>query len=191
MEIKKGIAASPGICIAEALILDSEDFRIPCRTIRASQRGTEIQRVRDAFRGAIDELTQMESAQTRGTASKIKDIFAVHLRFLRDRNLRKDITNEIQNHSVNAEYAVATVLHRIEEHFSNIQDPYISERAADIRDIQRRLLWQLLGRQREDLADLRREVVVVAHELSPTQTAAFNRQFMEIDISIERLCTMI
>jgi len=176
MEIKKGIAASPGICIAEALILDCEDFRTPRHTIRPSQRVAEIQRVRNAFRGAIAELTGMESAQDRTTAGKIKDIFAVHLRFLRDRSLRKEITDEVQNGSVNAESAVSTVLRRIAAHFSNVEDAYISERAADINDIERRLLRQLLGRPREDATHLHREVVVVARELSPTETAAFDRK---------------
>ncbi len=176
MEIKKGIAASPGICIAEALILASEDFRTPRHTVRPSQRGAEIQRVRSAFRGAIGELTGMESAQDRTTAGKIKDIFAVHLRFLRDRSLRKEITDEVQTSCVNAEFAVSTVLRRIAAHFSNVEDPYISERAADINDIERRLLRQLLGKPREDVTHLHREVVIVARELSPTETAAFDRE---------------
>jgi phosphotransferase system enzyme I (PtsI) len=176
MEIKKGIAASPGICIAEALVLDCEDFRTPRHTIRSSQRVAEIQRVRNAFRGAIAELTGMESAQDSSTAGKIKDIFAVHLRFLRDRRLRKEITDEVQNGSVNAEFAVSTVLRRIAAHFSNVKDAYISERAADIHDIERRLLRQLLGKPREDVTHLHREVVIVARELSPTETAAFDRK---------------
>lgn len=179
MEIKKGIAASPGICIAEALVIDREDFRVPRRTIRPSQRLAEIQRVRNAFRGAIDELTDMESAQDRSTAGKIKDIFAVHLRFLRDRSLRKEITDEVHAASVNAEYAVSTVLRRIAAHFSNIEDAYISERAADIKDIERRLLRQLLGQHREDVTHLRRKVIIVAHELSPTQTAGFDRKHIQ------------
>jgi phosphoenolpyruvate-protein kinase (PTS system EI component) len=88
MEIKKGIAASPGISIAESLIIDSEDYRIPRRSIKPSQRILEVQRTRNAFKDAIDELTKLESERDR-TEGKIKDIFAVHLRFLHDRSLRK------------------------------------------------------------------------------------------------------
>ncbi len=63
MEIKKGIAVSPGISIAKCLIIDSEDYRIPKRSIAQAQRTTETQRVRDAFKSAIVELSELDVAQ--------------------------------------------------------------------------------------------------------------------------------
>ena len=179
MEIKKGIAVSPGICIAKSLIIDSEDYRIPRRQIEPSQRLTEVQRVRNAFKDAGDELIRLETAQDRAEGGKIKDIFAVHLRYLRDRSLRKKVTDQVQADLVTAEYAVSTVLREIAAHFKKQKDTYISERAADIYDIERRLLKHLLGRKREDVGHLTEEVVVVARELSPTQTAGFNREFVK------------
>ncbi|MHC4541192.1 MAG: phosphoenolpyruvate--protein phosphotransferase [Planctomycetota bacterium] len=179
MEIKKGIAVSPGITIAKSLIIDSEDYRIPRRAITSSQRLTEIQRVRNAFKDAVGELTHLEAAQSQEGGGKIKDIFAVHLRFLHDRSLRKKVTDLVQDDLVTAEYAVSTVLREIAAHFTKVKDAYISERAADIYDIERRLLKQLLGKTREDVGRLTHEVVVVARELSPTQTAGFNRQFVK------------
>ena len=113
MEIKKGIAVSPGISIARLLIIDSEDYRIPRRSIMPSQRMIEIQRIRNAFKGAISELTKLEAAQDEAQEGKIKDIFAVHLRFLRDRSLRKRITDLVQSKLVAAEYAVSTTLREI------------------------------------------------------------------------------
>jgi len=179
MEIKKGIAVSPGVSIAKSLIIDSVDYRIPQRPIKPSQRMTEIQRVRNAFKEAIDELTQLGAAQDESETSRIKDIFAVHLRFLHDRTLRRKITDLIHSECVIAEYAVSTVLQEIESHFSNVKDAYISERAADIRDIKRRLLKHLLGPKHEDVEHLTEEVAILARELSPTQTAGFNREFVK------------
>ena len=179
MEIKKGVAVSPGIAIAKALIIDSEDYRIPRRSIEPPQRITEIQRVRDAFKDAIGELTQLEAAQDKSQEGKIQDIFAVHLRFLHDRSLRKRITDLVHSELVTAEYAVSTTLREIASHFTKVKDPYISERAADIYDIERRLLKQLLGKKREDVEHLTEEVAVVARELSPTQTAGFNKEFVK------------
>jgi len=179
MEIKKGIAVSPGISIAKSLIIDSEDYRIPRRIIQPSQRMNEVQRVRNAFKDAIRELTRLDSIQEQTEGGKIKDIFAVHLRFLRDRSLRKKVTDAVHSESVTAEYAVSSVLREIAGHFSRQKDAYISERAADIYDIERRLLTQLLGRKREDVGQLTEEVVIVARELSPTQTAGFNREFVK------------
>ncbi|HUT29598.1 MAG TPA: phosphoenolpyruvate--protein phosphotransferase [Sedimentisphaerales bacterium] len=179
MEIKKGVAVSPGIAIAKALIIDSEDYRIPRRTIEASQRMIEVQRARNAFRNAIAELTEMDAVRGEIEERKIRDIFAVHLRFLHDRKLRKKITDLIHSESVTAEYAVSTTLQEIASHFAKVKDAYISERAADIYDIERRLLRQLLGRKREDVEHLTDEAVVVARELSPTQTAGFNKDFVK------------
>ncbi len=179
MEIKKGIAVSPGISIAKSLVIDAEDYRIPRRSIQPSQRMTEIQRIRNAFTGAINELTKLESAQDQTEGGKIKDIFAVHLRFLRDRNLRKKITDLIRSELVTAEYAVSTTMREIASHFTRVKDAYISERAADIYDIERRLLKQLLGKRREDVEHLTEEVAVIARELSPTQTAGFNKEFVK------------
>jgi phosphotransferase system enzyme I (PtsI) len=179
MEIKKGIAASPGISIAKSLVIDSEDYRIPRRPIKPSQRMMEVQRIRNAFKDAINELTALEKAQDPTEGSKIKDIFAVHLRFLHDRSMRKKMTGMVQSELVTAAYAVSTVLREIAAHFSKAKDTYISERAADIYDIERRLLKQLIGKKREDVAHLTEEVVVVARELSPTETAEFDRKFVK------------
>lgn len=179
MEIKKGIAVSPGVSIGKCLIIDSEDYRIPRRQIDASQRMTEVQRVRNAFRDASQELVELEEAQEETGTGRIKDIFAVHLRFLRDRSLRRQVTDLVQSEAVTAEYAVSTVLRDIAAQFSHASDTYISERATDIHDIERRLLRQLLGHKREDIGTLRQEVIVVARELSPTQTAGFDRDFVK------------
>jgi len=179
MEIKKGIAVSPGISIARSLIIDSEDYRIPRRPIEPSQRMVETQRIKNAFADAANELTELASATDQTAGGNIKDIFAVHLRFLRDKSLKRKITDLVRSQLVTAEYAVSTVLREVASHFSKVQDPYISERAADIYDIERRLLRQLLGSKREDLANLTEEVVVVARELSPTQTAGFNKEFVK------------
>jgi len=179
MEIKKGIAVSPGIAIAKSLIIDSEDYRIPRRLIKAPQRMTEIQRVRNAFKEAIGELTQLEAVQDQTEGGKIKDIFAVHLRYLHDRSLRKRITDLVHSELVTAEYAVSTTMRWIASHFTKVKDAYMSERATDIYDIERRLLRQLLGKKREDVEHLTEEVTIVARELSPTQTAGFNRKFVK------------
>jgi len=179
MEIKKGIAVSPGISIAKSLIIDSEDYRIPRRAIEPSQRMAETQRVRNAFKEATDELTKLEMSQETAEQRTIKDIFAVHLRYLRDRSLRKKVTDLIYAELVTAEYAVSRTLRELAAHFTRVKDAYISERAADIYDIERRLLKQLLGRKRESVENLTEEVTIVARELSPTQTAGFNKKFVK------------
>jgi len=179
MEIKKGIAVSPGISIAKCVTIDAEDYRIPQRNIQPSQRLIEIRRVRNAFSSAVEELTASQADDSQIDKREIRDIFAVHMRFLKDRSLRKKITDLVHSQSVTAEYAVATALRDIASHFARVKDSYISERAADIYDIERRLLRQLLGKKREDIKNLTEQVVIVARELSPTQTASLNREFVK------------
>jgi phosphotransferase system enzyme I (PtsI) len=178
MEIKKGIAVSPGIAIARSLVIDSEDYRIPRRSILPSIRVSEVKRVREAFKKAVAELEKATSGEEISEGN-IKDIFAVHLRFLKDKNLRNKITDLIYNELLTAEYAVSTTLRDIANHFASVQDKYISERATDIYDIEKRLLRHLLGKKREDVEHISHEVVIIAHELSPTQTAGFDRKFIK------------
>jgi len=177
MEIRKGIPVSPGIAIAEAIVLDSKDWRIPRRAILPSQRDAEVQRVHQAFADALKTLNTMEERQA-VDARSIKDIFAVHRRFLQDSSLRRRITQSITEEQVTAEYAVSTILRDVAMHFASFKDPYIRERAADIYDIQRRLLEQLVGRVTAEMEHLEREVVVIAHDLTPTQTASFNKTYV-------------
>ncbi|MFH1371910.1 MAG: phosphoenolpyruvate--protein phosphotransferase [Planctomycetota bacterium] len=179
MEIKKGVAVSPGISISKCLVIDAEDYRIPRRSIEPSQRLTETQRVRNAFRDAIEELTGLQGKQEGFEGRKIRDIFAVHLSFLRDRTLRKQITDFIHEESVTAEFAVSKTLRDIASHFTKVKDTYISERATDIYDIEHRLLKHLLGGKRQDISQLTVEAVIVARELSPTQTASFNKEYVK------------
>ncbi|MDH4202978.1 MAG: phosphoenolpyruvate--protein phosphotransferase [Phycisphaerae bacterium] len=178
MEIRKGIAVSPGIAIAKPMLIDSKDYRIPRRSILPSNRAREIQRLRKAFSTAISELEEIGSSQDI-KKNNIQDIFAVHMRFLRDRSFRKRITDFISKELVTAEYAVSAILREIASHFAGIDDPYISERAADIYDIEKRLLIFLLGKRQEEVDHLREEVVILAGDLTPTQTAGFNKSFVK------------
>ena len=178
MEIRKGIAVSPGIAISRSLVVDSRDYRITRRSILESERDKEVARVRRAFAHAIAELTAL-AAKPAIKESKIKDIFAVHLRYLRDKSFRKSITDYVSTELTTAEYAVSTILEEIAEHFSSIEDEYISERSADIYDIERRLMTYLMGTVHEDLKNLNKEVVIVAYDLTPTQTAGFDKKFVK------------
>ncbi|MBN1123560.1 MAG: phosphoenolpyruvate--protein phosphotransferase [Sedimentisphaerales bacterium] len=177
MEIRKGIAVSPGIAFARAIVIDSKDYRIPRRAILPSQVADEVHRVDEAFSGAVHQLSVLESRQSVDESS-LKDIFAVHRRFLQDESFRKRIIDVIQQEMVTAEFAVSTILHEIAVHLSSVEDLYISERAADIYDIQKRLLTELLGNVTESVDHLSEEVVVIAHNLTPTQTAGFNKTYV-------------
>ena len=179
MEIIKGIGVSPGIVTYTAVVIDAEEFRIPERTVPRAKARAEIQRLRTAFLDATTEVSNLHVTQGELWDSKIKDIFAVHLHFLRDRTLRRQIADLISKRNYTAEYAVSVTLRDISQHFAQADDEYISERANDIYDIERRLLRHLIGKRREDLDHLKEPIIIIAHDLTPTQTAGFDKNFIK------------
>jgi len=179
MKIIKGIGVSPGVIICPAMVLDTEEFLVPERKILAEETRSEVQRLRSAFQDATEEVGNLQLAQADISDSRIKDIFAVHLHFLRDRAMRRKISDLISKKRYAAEYAVSVTMRDIAKHFSQAKDTYISERAIDIYDIEKRVLRHLIGRRREDLDHLNKPVVVISHDLTPTQTAAFDKKYIK------------
>ena len=178
-QIKKGISVSPGIAIAKAFILDSEEYQVPHRCIDPALCTDEIERVNKAFDEAIKEFNQLESEHHEMGKLDIRDLFSVHRHFLQDESLRKHVTDLIQNDSVTAEYAISTVFDQLRRHFTQVHDHYISGRAADIADIEKRVLRHLINIKQFNLSELDQEVIIVARELGPTQIASFDPRFVK------------
>ena len=111
--------------------------------------------------------------------SNIGGIFDFHLSLLRDKTFVADIENHVKDESVSAETAVAAVLRRLAGKFLNMSDAYFADRVKDIYDIERRLLRLLVGQKQESLTALDRDVVVIAHDLLPSQTAALDRKHVK------------
>ncbi len=179
MDIYKGIGVSQGVAIYKAVVIDAEDYRIPKRIVPKREVSNEVKRLRKAFLDATQEMNTLQSSQVDVSDGHIKDIFAVHLHFLRDRTLRKNIADMISEKQYSAEYSVSLVMRDIAKHFNHAPDRYISERANDIFDIEKRIVRHLIGDKREDLKHLTTPVVVVARDLTPTQTASFDKTYIK------------
>src|SRR3954465_1565085 len=178
MEIKKGIGVSPGVVISTAIVLDAEDLRIPKRVVEAKQVPVEIERLNHAIADSVVELATLRETVTADVGKEIGEIFAVHLGILGDRKITGEMVAEIQKQQVTAEYAVSTVMRRYAALFQKMSDRYMSERVKDIYDIEKRVLRKLVGQKHEDLAHLTQKVVVIAHDLLPSQTAALDKKFV-------------
>lgn len=179
MDIYKGIGVSQGVAIYKAVVIDAEDYRIPKRIIPKREIPNEIKRLRKALLDATQEMNTFQAEKIDVSDEHIKDIFAVHLHFLKDRTLRKNITDLITDNQYSAEYAVSMVMRDIAKHFNHAPDRYISERANDIFDIEKRIVRHLIGDKREDLKHLTTPVVIVAKDLTPTQTAGFDKTYIK------------
>jgi len=174
METRKGIAVSPGVVIKEAFILESEGYRIPRHLIKEDEIPKEISRLEEATTAAWKEIEKLEDRVSENLGSQIASIFATHKLMLQDKLLLREFSKKVEEHKFSAEYAVSLVLRVYIKKFESVDDPYLSARVGDIYDIEKRLLRNLLGEKREELKNLTKEVVVVAHDLSPSQIASLD-----------------
>jgi phosphotransferase system enzyme I (PtsI) len=179
MEIKKGIGVSPGVVICTAVVLDAEDLLIPKRTIPDDQLDHEVDRLNQSLRESEFDLQKLREQVTDSHGKEIGNIFDFHLGILHDKSLIKQIVAEIKAQKTTAEYAVSVVTRKQANKFASMTDKYFQERVKDIYDIERRILKNLIGQKHEDLAHLTSDVVVIAHDLLPSQTAALDREHVK------------
>lgn len=174
MEIKKGIGVSPGVVICQAVVLDAEEYRIPERHVSAEQTGSEIDRFETALAGSREEVAELRDSTAERLGKETAAIFDFHLALLSDEPLLKKIRGIIEADNVTAEFAVAKVLRDYAREFLQMPE-YLAERVKDVYDIEKRILRRLIGQSREGLGNLTEDVVVLAHDLTPSQTASMDR----------------
>ncbi len=179
MRIVRGIAVSRGVSIAPALVLGSENFRIPQRFVSVDVVDTEVARFQAAFDQVCLEIEQNEKVASAQLGNQYGAIFAAHLQLARDKKLRNEIESLIREKCHSPEYAVSKVLRNYAKVFQNLGDRYLAERAVDLYDLEKRFLRQMLGDRREELTNLTQPVLILAHNLTPSETAALDRSFVK------------
>lgn len=177
MERLQGIAVSPGIAIGEALVLDNEGFRIPRRFLPRDAVEEELERLDRALAAAVAEVEHNRQQVSDQLGDDYAAIFSAHIQMLRDPRLHEEIEEMIRARHYSPEYAVSRALRRYAKVFQSLQGQYMAERANDIFDIEKRILRNLLGRRREELSQVTSPVLVLAHNLTPSETANLNPQF--------------
>lgn len=176
MEIRKGIAVSPGVVIREAFMFESEGYRIPRHIIRKEEVDGEIYRLEKAIEDSKKEIQDLESRVSENLGSEIGSIFGTHRMVLQDIRLKNEIIDKIKKTNFTPEFAVSLALRVYIRKFQDVNDSYLAERVSDIFDVERRLLRNLLGEKREELKNLAQEVVLIAHDISPSQTASLDTE---------------
>src|SRR5947207_755280 len=127
MEIKKGIAVSPGVVISTAVVLDAEDLAVPRRHIEEKEVPHEIERFKEAVEGAVRELEGLRGSMESKYGKEIGNILNFHIAVLRDKTLVDPVIKMIQDQKVTAEYAVSVVMRRYAANFQAMPDRYLSE----------------------------------------------------------------
>ncbi|MBX3443686.1 MAG: phosphoenolpyruvate--protein phosphotransferase [Planctomyces sp.] len=178
MLVKRGIAVSPGLAIGPALVLGADVFRIPERFVSVDAVDSELARLNLALDGACREIEQNERLAAEHLGEQYGAIFAAHLQLLRDPKLVAEIVDLVTHKHFSPEYAASFVLKRYARQLQNLGNKYLAERVHDLFDLERNLLRHLLGERRGELEHLTEPVIVLAHNLTPSETAKLNRNFV-------------
>ncbi|MFT5526898.1 MAG: phosphotransferase system enzyme I (PtsI) [Pirellulaceae bacterium] len=178
MLILQGIPVSPGVAIAEAVVIDNEGFRIPRRFVSRDAVDDELARLRDATDAVAEDIASNRDAISQQLGEQYGAIFSAHLQMLRDPKLHEELQELIRDRHYCPEYAVSRTMRRYAKVFQELDNPYLAERAHDIFDLEKRLLRNLLGRRREELSHITSPVIVLAHNLTPSETANLDPRFV-------------
>jgi phosphotransferase system enzyme I (PtsI) len=178
MQKLQGIAVSPGVVIGEAFVMDTEGYRVPRRFLARNAVDEELQRLERAFAAAAQEIEGHRDAVARELGQQYGAIFEAHLQMLRDAKLRAEVEQSIRERHYAPEYAVCRTLRRYAKVFQSLESGPMAERATDIFDIEKRLLRHLLGRRREGIAHLTSPSLILAHNLTPSETANLDRKYV-------------
>lgn len=169
-----GIPASPGIVFGKALVLKEEKIVLDNQKIAEDQIETEIARFYEGRTAAVEQLSSIRDRALKSLGEDKAAIFEGHLMILEDEELEEEIIDYIRSNKANAAAATGKIIDQQVAMLSEIDDEYLKERAGDIRDIGNRLLKNILGMNIVDLGEINEEAILVAYDLTPSETAQLN-----------------
>lgn len=169
-----GIPASPGITFGKALLLSEEEVVINQQPIKSNEVDSEFQRFLDARDKTAAQLEEIKAMAGATFGEEKEAIFEGHIMLLEDEELEEDIKAFIQDNLSSADKAIDAVIEQNAEMLSQLDDPYLRERATDFRDIGSRLVKNTLGIDIISLNSISEEVILVAGDLTPSETAQIN-----------------
>lgn len=172
----KGTGASPGIALGKALVIEHSELVIEKKTIENIDE--EIQKLESAVKVSKEELTKVKEKALAELGEHEAEIFEAHLLVLEDPELTGSAISKIRDEKVNADYALNEIKEMFVAMFESMDNEYMRERAADIKDVTNRVLRHILGIKVVDLAGLDEEVVLIAHDLTPSDTATMNKNMV-------------
>ncbi|MFD3447914.1 phosphoenolpyruvate--protein phosphotransferase [Microbacteriaceae bacterium 4G12] len=173
----KGIAASSGIAIAKAFRLENPDLTIERKTIE--DVSAEVERLDVVLARASQELETIKESALKELGADKAAIFEAHLLVLNDPELVNPVKDKVKSEKINAEFAMNEVASMFISMFESMDNEYMKERAADIRDVTKRVLAHLLGVQFSNPSTISEEVIIIAEDLTPSDTAQLNRKYVK------------
>ena len=172
----KGIAAAAGISIGPAYKIGKEDIVVPRQVIQESDIPLQIQLFEEALIKTRKEIVELQKKIATDLGQEEAQIFDAHLLVLEDRMIIEEVISRLKKERLNVAFIFSEVLKKYIDVFSKIEDEYLKERTSDVNDVGKRILRNLLGKERKGFEGLKEKVVVVAHDISPSDTAAMHKQ---------------
>jgi phosphotransferase system enzyme I (PtsI) len=173
--VLQGIAASQGIAYGQVFLFLQTELDVPRYQVEPSRRIEEVARFEKALVDTRKEITRVQAEVARNLGEDEARIFDAHLLVLEDQALISETIREFENSGLNIETCFQSVAQRYIAAFAQIDDEYLRERVADIRDVSRRLLHSLLGQAAATLGELANNRIVAAHDISPSEAASIDR----------------
>src|SRR5713101_5510130 len=172
----KGIGVSPGIAIGRAVIIERREasvFRVP---IRQEDVQSEVNRFLQALEKTRDELLELKHKVSRSMGDEYASIFEAHALMVSDPSFSDKVVQKIEAEQVNAEWALAEVQEELQARFRSFDDVYLRERVADVKDVADRVQKNLQGVSHHDVSEITHDVIILADDLTPSDTIHFNRR---------------
>ncbi|MCE9588046.1 MAG: phosphoenolpyruvate--protein phosphotransferase [Verrucomicrobia bacterium] len=171
----QGTAVAPGIAEGKVLIHFQEEESIPFRDLKDHELDAEVARFEGALLATRKEILELQERLSQSAGASDAGIFDAHLMVLEDPTLIDEVIKGVWKEKHNAEFVFQGVIHKFIKTLSAIDDPYLRERAIDLEDVARRVIRHLLGKSGQRLAGHDRNHIIVADELTPSDTATLNR----------------
>lgn len=172
----KGIAAANGISIGVAHKLGKEEFIVPRQDITESEIPLQIQLFEEALIKTRREIIELQKRISSDMGKDEAQIFDAHLLVLEDRMLIEEVISRLKKDKLNVAFIFQEVLKKYVSVFAKIEDEYLKERISDINDVGRRILRNILGKEKRGLSEIKEKAIIVAHDLSPSDTAAMHKK---------------
>jgi phosphotransferase system enzyme I (PtsI) len=170
----KGYGVSPGIAIGRAVIIERREasvFRVP---IRQEDVASEVNRFMESLEKTRDQLIELKQKVSRSMGDEYASIFEAHAMIVRDPSFADKVVQKIESEQVNAEWALSEVQEELQARFQSFDDEYLRERVVDVRDVADRVQTNLQGIAHHELSEITHDVIILADDLTPSDTIHFN-----------------
>jgi len=171
-----GIPASPGVVSGQLAVFAHEEVRIHPTPIQEDQIDHEMRRLEAALLKTREQIQKIKEQLAHSIGEQETGIFEAHLLVAGDSTIVSAVRKQLQLRKICVEHVYQHVIHTYAQSLRQVEDPYLRERAADILDVGRRVVHNLLGRKLADIYALDAPSIILAHDLSPSDTALLNRQ---------------